>query len=305
MVTLTDNTRGTLLMIGSMAAFTLNDACMKALSTSLPLAQSIFLRGLLTTALMLGLAWGLGKLNLRMSPRDRLLVALRTLTEVGSAYFFISALYNMPFANATAILQALPLSITLAGAVFLGEAVGWRRMAAILIGFAGVLMIVRPGFDGFNAYSLYALTAVVLVTARDLLSRRLSRKVETLTVALINAVAVTVVFGIASTTITWQPVSAHTALLLCGASVLIIGGYVFSVSAMRVGEIAVIAPFRYTALLWALILGFVVFGEWPSILTLIGSAIIVMTGVYTFSRERSLAKAASRQNLTAGTVDTG
>lgn len=294
MVTLTDNTRGTLLMIGSMAAFTLNDACMKALSASLPLAQSIFLRGLLTTTLMLGLAWGLGKLNLRMSPRDRWLVGLRTMTEVGSAYFFISALYNMPFANATAILQALPLSITLAGAIFLGEAVGWRRMAAILIGFVGVLLIVRPGFEGFNSYSLYALAAVGLVTARDLLSRRLSRKVETLTVALINAFAVTLVFGIASTTITWQPVSPHTALLLAGASVLIIGGYVFSVSAMRVGEIAVIAPFRYTALLWALLLGFVVFGEWPSILTLIGSAIIVLTGVYTFSRERRLAKAPRR-----------
>ena len=294
MVTLTDNTRGTLLMIGSMAAFTLNDACMKALSTSLPLAQSIFLRGILTSVMLLALSWGLGKLNLRMSPRDRWLVSLRTLTEVGSAYFFISALYNMPFANATAILQALPLSITLAGAIFLGEAVGWRRMSAILIGFVGVLLIVRPGFEGFNSYSLYALAAVTLVTARDLLSRRLSKAVPTLTVAFINAIAVTVVFGLASTTITWQPVSPHTALLLAGASVLIIGGYVFSVSAMRVGEIAVIAPFRYTALLWALLLGFVVFGEWPSVLTLIGSAIIVMTGVYTFSRERRLAKAASR-----------
>ena len=290
MAILTDNMRGALLMMGSMAAFTLNDAFMKALSDELPLAQAIFLRGIATTVMMYVLARAMGGLRLNLPRRQWMLIALRSVTEIGAAYFFISALYNMPLANASAILQALPLSITLAGAVFLGEAVGWRRYSAILVGFLGVLLIVRPGFAGFNAYSVYALLAVVMVTLRDLLARRLSHDVPTMTVALVNAFAVMVVFGFGAFAADWAPVSGKAAFQLAGASVLIIGGYVFSVSAMRVGEIAVIAPFRYTSLLWALMLGLLIFTEWPDALTLIGSAVVVATGVYTFYRERKIAQ---------------
>ncbi len=286
------NTQGAVLMMASMASFTLNDACMKALSDELPLFQAIFLRGIATTILMYFLARALGGLTFRLPAREWRLIALRTLTEIGAAYFFLSALFNMPIANATAILQVLPLAITLAGALFLGEAVGWRRLTAILVGFSGVMLIVRPGFEGFNAYSINVLLAVAMVTARDLLARRLSADVPTMLVALINAVAVMVVFGIGTVFIDWQPVSATAALQLGGASVLIIGGYVFSVSAMRVGEIAVIAPFRYTALLWALVLGLIVFAEFPDRMTLIGAAIVVATGIYTFYRERRLSSAA-------------
>ncbi|MDJ0827938.1 MAG: DMT family transporter [Rhodobacter sp.] len=285
--------QGAILMMASMASFTLNDACMKALSDELPLFQAIFLRGIATTVLMFGLARALGGLRFLWPAREWRLIGLRTLTEIGAAYFFISALFNMPIANATAILQVLPLAITLAGAVFLGEAVGWRRWTAILVGFSGVMLIVRPGFEGFNAYSVNVLMAVVMVTARDLLARRLSPEVPTILVAFVNAVAVMVVFGIGAAFTDWAPVSTTAALQLGGASVLIIGGYVFSVSAMRVGEIAVIAPFRYTALLWALVLGLVVFAEFPDGLTLVGAAIVVATGIYTFYRERRLAWAAA------------
>ena len=288
------NSRGAAFMTGSMICFTLNDACMKALSGEVPLSQALFLRGISTTFLMIFLAVALGGLKLRLPRRDWMIISMRSVTEIGSAYFFISAIYNMPFANATAILQVLPLSVTLAGAVFLGEAVGWRRMLAILVGFSGVLLIVRPGYEGFTVYSLYALAAVVAVTARDLLSRQLSTEVPTLTVALFNAITVMVVFGLASTMITWVPISTTAWAQLGGASVFIIGGYIFSVSAMRVGEIAVIAPFRYTAMISALFLGFVLFGEWPDNLTLIGSAIIAVMGIYTFYRERMLAKRASQ-----------
>jgi len=284
------NARGAAFMTGSMICFTLNDACMKALSGEVPLSQAIFLRGIATTLLIFILAIALGGLKLRLPRREWKLIALRSVTEIGSAYFFISAIFNMPFANATAILQVLPLSVTLAGAIFLGEAVGWRRMLAIMIGFSGVLLIVRPGFEGFNTYSLYALAAVVAVTARDLLSRQLSMDVPTLTVAFFNALTVMVVFGFASATITWAPVSPAAWAQLGAASVFIIGGYIFSVSAMRIGEIAVIAPFRYTAMISALLLGLILFGEWPDSLTLIGSGIIAVMGLYTFYRERGMSK---------------
>lgn len=277
-------------MMGSMAAFTVNDAFLKALSGELPLFQTVFLRGLGTVVLMLLLARATGALRVRVARRDWGRMALRTLAEVAAAYFFISALFNMPLANATAILQALPLAVTLAGAMFLGEAVGWRRIAAILVGFTGVMLIVRPGADGFNIYSLYALAAVGAVTIRDLAARKLSREVPTLLAALVAAIGVTVAAGIATTTQEWQPVSASAWGYLAGSSVLIIGGYTFSVAAMRVGEIAVIAPFRYTSLLWALVLGLAFFGEWPDGVTLAGAGIVVASGVYTFYRERRTAR---------------
>ena len=193
-----DNVRGALLMMGSMAFFTFNDACMKALSDEIPLFQAIFMRGLATTVLMGVLATFLGGLRFAFSGRDWRLIALRTVAEVAAAYFFVTALFNMPIANATAILQALPLTVSLAGAVFLGEVIGWRRITAILVGFVGVLMIVKPGAAGFNTYALYALTTVGMVTIRDLAARRLSANVPSLTVALVAAAAVTGFAGLAS-----------------------------------------------------------------------------------------------------------
>jgi S-adenosylmethionine uptake transporter len=130
------------------------------------------------------------------------------------------------------------------------------------------------------------------VTARDILSRKLSVNVPTMSVAFRNAVSVTAAFGLVSIFTDWQPVSQKAALQLGAASVFIIGGYFCAVSAMRTGEIAVIAPFRYTSLLWALVLGLVVFAEWPDAITLIGAAIVVATGVYTFNRERRLRRVA-------------
>ena len=149
--------RGAGFMIGSMTAFTVNDVFMKGLSGSLPLSQSIFLRSLLVIVLLGCFAWMQGALRFKPKPRDLKLVLMRAAAEIAAIYLFLTALFNMPIANATAILQALPLTVTLAGALFLGEAVGWRRIAAIVIGFIGVLFIVQPGSDGFTIYAIYAL----------------------------------------------------------------------------------------------------------------------------------------------------
>ncbi|NNK78383.1 MAG: DMT family transporter [Litoreibacter sp.] len=289
-VTLTDNSRGALFMLGSMTAFTVNDACMKALSDELPLFQALLLRSVAVTAALVILAASKGAFNYSLSRRDKRLIALRSLVEVGAAFFFISALFNMPIANVTAILQALPLTVTLAGAVFLGEAVGWRRLSAILIGFIGVMLIIRPGGEGFTVYSLYVLAAVACVTVRDLAARRMSRDVPSLLVALSAAIAVMLFSALMSLSIDWVPVSPKAGTQLLAASIFVIGGYVFSVAAMRVGEIGFVAPFRYSSLLVALVLGFLVFREWPDVLTLLGSGIVVATGLFTLFRETQLAK---------------
>lgn len=274
-----------------MAAFTINDAFMKSLSGDLHLVQAIFVRSIGVIVLLALLAWSQDALRLRVVRRDLKLIALRSGAEIVAIYLFMTALFNMPLANAAAILQALPLAVTLAGAVFLGEAVGWRRIGAILIGFVGVLLIVQPGGAGFTVYSLYALGAVAFVTIRDLAARRLSAEIPSLMVALLTAISICAAFGLASLGVEWQPFTPAAWGNLIGAGVFVLGGYVFSVAAMRVGEIGMVSQFRYTALLVALVLGLAVFGEWPDPLTLLGAAIVVGTGLFTLWRERHVANA--------------
>ncbi len=288
MAVLTDNMRGALLMTVAMAAFTMNDAFMKGLSDELPLFQSIFLRGLIVVPLMVVLCLLMGQFRFSFSRRDWRLMLIRTGAEMGGAYLFITALFNMPIANVSAILQSLPLTVSLVAALVFREPLGWRRFTAILVGFAGVMLIVRPGGSDFNVYSLYALAAVAMVTVRDLAARRMSAEVPSTIVALVAAVGVMLMAGVGLAIEEWQPVTGQAWIQLTGAGVLIIGGYIFSVSSMRVGELGFVAPFRYTGLLVAIILGMVVFGEFPKPLTILGAAIVVMTGLFTLYRERIL-----------------
>lgn len=282
------NLAGALTMTASMAAFTLNDACVKLLAETLPLFQIVFLRGLLTTALMVAAVAALGRLSLSIPRGDRRRVALRTVFEVAAMVAFLTALLNMPIANATAILSALPLSVTVAAAVIYREPLGWRRLTAVGTGFLGVMLIVQPGTDGFNAHALFALLAVALITGRDMATRGFSPAVPSMGVAILTAAAVCLFGGVASAFGPWAPVGLREAGLLALAAVFIIGGYLFSVMVMRVGEVGFTAPFRYTSLVFALLLGLVLFGEWPNALALAGGVIVVATGVFTLWRERQL-----------------
>ncbi len=292
MNTLSDNIRGALIMVGAMCAFTFNDAFMKSLSDELPLFQAVFFRGLAAVVFLTILCRLLGQLRFDFPARDWGLVALRTAGEVGGTYFFLTALFHMPIANVSAILQALPLSVSLAAALFLREPLGWRRMTAIVIGFAGVLLIIQPGGADFSSYSLYALASVACVTLRDVAVRRLSRAVPSVFVALVAAVGVTTLGAIGSLFIEWAAFTTKSALQLTGASLFLIVGYICSVAAMRVGEIAFVAPFRYSSLLVALILGVVIFGEWPNALALTGATLVVATGLFTLYRETKLKRLA-------------
>jgi len=291
MKTLSDNMRGALLMMASMAAFTLNDTFFKTVAGELPLFQAILIRGVMTSVLLAIMAGVRRELFVHISRSDWKTIGWRTFAEIGATYSFLTALFHMPIANVTAVLQSLPLAITFAGAMFFGEKVGWRRYGAIAIGFCGMLLIVRPGAEGFDRYAIYALVAVAFVVLRDLSTRRLSRTVPSISVALITAVSITTMGGIGTISAGWIPVEPVVIARLAGAAVFIIAGYLLSIMVMRVGEIAVVSPFRYTALIWAIALGIIVFGEIPDGLTLLGSAIVVGMGIYTFYRERQAEKA--------------
>ncbi|MDW4500590.1 DMT family transporter [Sulfitobacter sp. D35] len=286
---LSPNTAGALLMMASMACFTINDAMVKATAGEVPLFQLLFIRGVIASVLIYAMARLRGSLRAAVPPGDRRLIALRSLSEVAAAYFFLSALMQMPLANVSAVLQALPLTVTLASALFFNEPVGWKRWTAILVGFCGMLLILRPGPEGFSIWSIYALLAVLSVTVRDLCARRLSPGVPSMTVTLAASITVTVCAGLASATTPWSPVGSVNAALIAGSALFVVGGYFCSVQVMRSGDVAFIAPFRYTSLLWALLLGWVIFGDWPAPLTMLGAAIIVATGLFTLYRERKVA----------------
>ena len=287
---MSNNVFGALLMMASMASFTFNDTFIKMTDGAVPLWQLLFLRGVMTTMLILGLGYVLRNFHFQISGRDWRLIGMRCVSEIAAAYFFLSALLQMPLANAIAILQVLPLAVSLAAALFLGESLGWKRMTAILIGFCGMLLIVRPGPDGFSIWSIYALLAVLCVTCRDLVTRQLSPGVPSLTVTLVAAISVTIFAGVASVPQGWSQLTPNLWALIVGSSIFILGGYFFSVQVMRQGDISFIAPFRYTSLIFALALGWLIFGDWPDGLTMIGAGIIVTTGLFTLYRERAVAR---------------
>ncbi|APE42309.1 EamA family transporter [Sulfitobacter alexandrii] len=281
---------GALLMTASMAAFTLNDTMLKLTAGDVPLAQLIFLRSFLTCTLMLATKGRIGTMHFDIARRDWVLIGARAVSEVVVSYFFLTALFHMPLANLNAVMQVVPLAVTLASALFLREAVGWRRFAAIIIGFFGVLLIVKPGAAGFDIWSAYALLAMIGVTARDLITRQLSPTVPSMTVALSTAASVMTAFGLVSLTGAWVAVPSHIWFLIVGSAVAVMAGYFLSIWVMRVGDVSFTAPFRYTGLVWALIMGWFVFGEWPGWLTLLGAGIVVVTGVFTFYRERKVSR---------------
>ena len=272
----------------SMLAFVLNDGLMKAVFDGISIYQAIFLRGLITVPLIALLAWHKGELIVSIAPRNRLLLTLRVAAEVGATVGFLTALKHMPLANVTAILQVLPLTVTMAAAMFLGEKVGWRRWLAIAIGLAGVMIIIRPGMEGFSVYSIWALVAVGCVTIREIATRKLSADLPSLPVALATAIAIGGLGAVMLPAVEWAPLSASALSLICGASLAFIGGYLFSVMTIRIGDIGFVAPFRYTAMVWALILGLLMFGEIPDMPTITGTVIIILTGLYLLHRQRSV-----------------
>lgn len=279
------NLRGAIFMCLAMAGFTVNDALVKSVTGVMNPGQIMLVRGVMTSVLVLLLARHFGafrSLRLLLDP----IIALRIVAEVVAAITYISALGEMPLANASAILQALPLAVTLGAALFLAEPVGWRRWLAILVGFIGVLIVLRPGPDGFSAASVAVAASVVAAAIRDLCTRRISPEVPSLFISATTAVIITLTGAVLVVPLGgWQPMSMTSVLHLAAASLVLLIGYQYIVLAMRLGEIALVAPLRYTSLIWSIGIGMLVFSEKPDIWTMTGVGIIISSGLYALARE--------------------
>lgn len=286
-------------MLFAMASFVTNDALVKYVSESLPAAQLIFIRGLFSIVLLLAVAQAMGLL--RPGPRHTASalrhilqrpVLLRSVLDALATMAYLSALFHLPLGNATAINMATPLFITLFAVLALGERVGPARWLAIAAGFAGVLLVVQPSAAGFNAWALLGLVGTLFHTARDLTTRFIARSVPSVLITVSTAVAVTLLSGVVSAVQGWQAISPQHLALLATASVFLSAGYYLLILGMREGEMSVIAPFRYTALLFALMMGWLVWGDVPNPLAWSGIALLVSAGLYMLHSERSRSQAA-------------
>lgn len=307
---ISDNLRGVAYMCLSMLAFTVNDTFMKAVTAEVPLFQVIFLRGLIAIAGLVAMGLVTGAFRQKLVGGDWGLIGLRSVAEIFATLTFLIALLHMQLANLSAIMQALPLAVTLSGALVFGDRIGWRRMLAILVGFAGVMIIIRPGTDAFDIWSLMGVASVVCVVVRDLSVRRLGPHVPSIVVALGAAVTVALMgLGLSALPTEgaglegltgWQELTVVHLAQVAGAGGCIIVGYLCAVTAMRWGDIGLVAPFRYTSLLWAILLGFVAFGDLPDGWTMIGGLVVVASGIYTLLRERAVRRAAAAASRASG-----
>jgi drug/metabolite transporter (DMT)-like permease len=280
------NARGIRFMVGAMACFIVNDALVKIASASLPAGQLIFVRGLMASLLVLAVMRATG-VPARLGQLARGWVAGRAAIDAVASLAYLVSLFHLPIANATAINMASPLFIVLLAVPLLGERVEARRWAAIAVGFAGVLLVIQPRVEGFNAFALLCLAATLLHALRDFATRKVPPGIPSLAITLSTAVAVTLLAGLMSIPQGWVAIGTREWALLAAASVFLAIGYHLIIRSVRAGDVSVVAPFRYTGLLFALVLGWAVWGDVPNALAWVGIALLIAAGIYLIRRERA------------------
>jgi drug/metabolite transporter (DMT)-like permease len=278
-----------LIMILAMASFTAGDTMTKLMAGEVPVGQIIFVRGIVATTIISAICAWQGVLADAALILQKNVLA-RSLSDVAGTMFFITALMHLPIANLTAVMQAVPLLVIAFAALFLGEAVGFRRVLAILAGLAGVLFIVKPSATSFTIYDGLSLGLIAAVALRDIFTRRLALRVPTMIVVLANAVIV-MLGGLALYPFEdWVSLDTRHLVYLFSGGIFLCLGYVCMVLTIRMGDISATAIYRYSVVLFALLSGMFVFAEFPDEWALVGIALIVASGIYAMLREMRRAK---------------
>ena len=279
-----NNLRGALWMTLSMLGYVVNDAFIKKAVEDLHVFQAIFIRGAMIVLILALITQVRGELH---SVRSHLhpTVVLRVGMETAGTVLYLLSLSRLPLASVTAVLQIVPVAVTFVAARLLREAVSWHRVGAVIVGFAGVLLVLQPGSDGFSPWYFAALVAMVAVVAREITTKRVPASVPTMILALSTAVVITTMGLVVSIFDGWSPVTGESLLLLAVAAGFLSVAYSASVVAVRTGDISFTAPFRYAILLFAIVLQIVIFDDVPDLLTFIGSGVVAAAGLYALSRE--------------------
>ena len=285
---MTKNLYGALFMTLSMFGYASTDAFIKFIGLILPLSEILFLRGVVAVFLLFLLTYIRNEFFIKIKNDQYKYLFLRIFGDIGCTILFLTALINMKIANATAILQCLPLALTFCAALFLKERVGWRRWSAIVIGFFGVLIIIKPNSEDFNYYSLMAMGAVFFIVLRDLSTKKIDQSVPSTFISLITAASVTLTGLLFAPFQVWVMPSIEIFVALSATAVFLILGILFNVMCMRIGEVSFVVPFRYSIILFAIIYGVIFYNEVPDLSMISGTFIIIATGLYTFYREKNL-----------------
>lgn len=286
------NIVGAVWMIAAMAVFAVEDALVKAVSGLLPVGQVLTIFGLGGALIFAGIARAQGQALMTADVLSRPM-RIRVLFEITGRLFYVLALALIPLSTATVILQATPLVVVASAAVIFGERVGWRRWLAIGLGLGGVLVIIRPGAEGFSALSLLALVGMLGFAGRDLASRAAPRSLGYAILGLYGFLALAAA-GLLFSLWQGEPFrmpGPRAALLLSGAVLVGVAAYSCLMKAMRTGDVSAVTPFRYTRLLFGAALGVVLFGETLTTAMLAGSGLIVLSGLFILWRGQAAATA--------------
>lgn len=278
--------RAIICMLVGVIVLSLNDALIKQLSSSYPVGQLLFIRGLFVCPWIILFALragGLHKLRI-ISLKGQ---ALRGCCVIASAFLFINGLIHLPLADAIAIAFTGPLFITAMAPYILGEHVGWRRWVAVLAGFAGVLFMLRPGSETIQWAALFPLGAALCGGMRDLITRRISQTETTVAVLLFTTLTV-MAAGLVTAPFGWSPLRSGDLITFACSGVLLAAAHYLMIEAFRLGEAVLVAPFKYTSMIWGILFGYIFFADLPDGWTLFGAGIVIIAGLYIMQRETVL-----------------
>lgn len=277
--------RAVVCMLTGVALLSLNDGLIKSLTGDYPVGQLLFVRGLFVLPWILLIALHAGGLH-QLRIRNLNGQAVRAVCVIASSFLFVTGLSFLPLADAIAAAFTGPLFVTAMAPVVLGERVGWRRWLAVLVGFAGVIFMVRPGSDAIQWAILFPLGAAMFGGMRDLITRRISRS-ETSVAVLLVTTSVVMLAGLTTAPFGWKAIDVTHLWTFAASGLLIAGAHYQMIEAFRQGEAALVAPFKYSSVLWAVLFGFLLFGELPDLWTISGAAIVCLAGLYILRREVS------------------
>jgi drug/metabolite transporter (DMT)-like permease len=286
------NIRAILAMSFGMGSFACGDTLMKLASTALPTSELLFIRGTIIFIVALSAAFYTGALREIRHAFERAMAG-RIVGDTGAGWLFQSALARMPYADLMAISQLSPMMLTAASALFFGERVGWRRWTATVVGLIGVLIIVRPGSSTFSWWALVGIASVACTTLRDLSTRRISQRASPILIMTISAAAVAIAALAVAPFSNWDWPTQSLMLKLSGAALFSLLGQLGVIISIRTGEVSAVVPFRYTIILFSIMSSILVFGHFPDGVTLVGIAVVVAAGLYTFYREQKLRRQSS------------
>jgi drug/metabolite transporter (DMT)-like permease len=285
------NLRGILAMNAAMCMFVLNDTLVKMTRVHWEAGQILVIRGAFALIIIFGWLLATGEIRHAKSMARPMVVA-RASIEAFIATAFITAIGSMALADITAILMLAPLLITALSMIFYKEKVGWRRWLAVTVGFIGMLCVVRPGGNVSGVALLLAMGSAIGVAWRDILTRQISSEIPGSIITLVSTFGtmfgglILTASGMVTTGMHWRPISMDLLISMMAAALTVAIGNFAIILACRDVEFSVVSPFRYSVLLWAVLLGALVFGDIPNSLGLFGIVLIVGSGIYTIHRER-------------------